>query len=61
MHLRLSPGIGHKREDLTALPVLFWSVGAYLVIYRIQSAGIEIIAVTQGAREIPTYLSSRIP
>jgi plasmid stabilization system protein ParE len=22
------PGIGHKREDLTAYPVLFWPVGS---------------------------------
>lgn len=29
-----APGIGHKRSDLTALPVLFWPVGTYLVIYR---------------------------
>lgn len=32
-----SPGMGHKREDLTAYPVLFWLVGAYLVIYRATS------------------------
>lgn len=24
------PGIGHRREDLTDYPVLFWPVGAYL-------------------------------
>jgi plasmid stabilization system protein ParE len=24
-----TPGIGHKREDLTAYPVLFWPVGAF--------------------------------
>ena len=29
-----NPGMGHKREDLTRLPILFWPVGAYLVIYR---------------------------
>lgn len=27
-----TPGMGHKREDLTAYPALFWPVGAYLVI-----------------------------
>jgi plasmid stabilization system protein ParE len=26
-----TPGMGHKREDLTSFPVLFWPVGAYLV------------------------------
>ena len=27
--LSQNPGIGHKREDLTAYPVLFWPVGSY--------------------------------
>lgn len=27
-----TPGMGHRREDLTPHPVLFWPVGAYLVI-----------------------------
>ncbi len=59
--LSRTPAIGHKREDLTSLPVLFWPVGAYLVIYRVKSGTVEIIAVTQGARDIPAFLSSRIP
>ena len=54
-----SPGIGHKREDLTAYPVLFWPVGAYLVIYRATSRPVEIVAVTQGARDIPAFLHDR--
>ena len=51
--------MGHKREDLTAYPVLFWPVGAYLVIYRATSRPIEIVAVTQGARDIPAFLHRR--
>jgi plasmid stabilization system protein ParE len=54
-----TPGIGHKREDLTNYPVLFWPMGAYLVIYRALSQPIEIVAVTQGARDIPTFLHHR--
>jgi antitoxin ParD1/3/4/toxin ParE1/3/4 len=57
--LAQTPGIGHKREDLTAFPVLFWPVGAYLVLYRVQGDRIEIVAVTQGARDVPTFLSQR--
>ena len=57
--LAQTPTIGHKREDLTPLPVLFWPVGAYLILYRVQSEWIEIVAVTQGARDIPTFLSQR--
>lgn len=28
------PLIGHTREDLTPRPVLFWSSGRYLIVYR---------------------------
>jgi len=56
-----TPGIGHKREDLTAYPVLFWPVGAYLVIYRAAAWPVEIVAVTQGACDIPTFLHPRFP
>lgn len=48
-----SPGIGHKREDLTAHLVRFWPVGAYLIVYRIKSGPIEIVAVTPGCARHP--------
>ncbi len=57
--LAANPAIGHKREDLTALPVLFWPVGSYLILYRRQLDRIEIVAVTQGARDIPSFLEHR--
>jgi len=55
-----TPGIGHKREDLTPHLVLFWPVGAYLVIYRAAGRAVEIVAVSQGARDIPTFLHRRL-
>ncbi len=57
--LARSPGMGHKREDLTAYPILFWPVGACLILYRVQNEFIEIAAVTQGARDIPSFLHQR--
>ena len=56
-----SPGIGHKREDLTAYPILFWPIGNYLIIYRVVSASapIEIVAITQSSRDIPSFLHRR--
>ena len=54
-----TPGIGHKREDLTLYPVLFWPVGSYLIVYRAERGSIEIVAVTQGARDIPAFLRQR--
>lgn len=53
------PAMGHKRTDFTEYPVLFWPVGAYLIIYRPQREHIEIVAVTQGSRDIPTFLQRR--
>ena len=56
-----APGMGHKRQDLTDYPVLFWPVGTYLIIYRLvsPSAPVEIVAVTQGSRDIPSFLHRR--
>ena len=52
--LARTPDIGHKREDLTRFPLPFFPVGAYLVIYRaIFRRPVEIVAVTQGSRDIP--------
>jgi plasmid stabilization system protein ParE len=35
------------------------AVGAYLILYPAQDELIEIVAVTQGARDIPAFLSQR--
>lgn len=57
--LASNPAMGHTRTDLTNLPVLFWPVGAYLIVYRAKGTHVEIVAVTQGARDIPTFLQQR--
>ena len=57
--LAAMPGMGHARLDLTSLPVLFWPVAAYLIVYRIQGEEVQIVAITQGARDIPTFLQQR--
>ncbi|MGA2270099.1 MAG: type II toxin-antitoxin system RelE/ParE family toxin [Bryobacteraceae bacterium] len=58
--LARTPGIGHKREDLTDYPVVFWPVGSYLVIYRAEHRPIEIVGVTHGSRDIPAFLRCRL-
>ncbi len=57
--LASNPRAGHTRRNLTDLPVLFWPVGAYLIIYRVLSACVEILAITQGSRDIPSFLRQR--
>jgi antitoxin ParD1/3/4/toxin ParE1/3/4 len=54
-----NPGVGHVRRDLTDEAVLFWPVGKYLIIYRPHVKGAEILAVTEGSRDIPSYLRKR--
>jgi antitoxin ParD1/3/4/toxin ParE1/3/4 len=54
------PGMGHTRDDLTSLPLLFWPVGAYLILYRPQALPLEIVAVVRGARDIPQIIERRL-
>lgn len=48
-----NPGIGHRREDLTEEPVLFWPVGSYLIIYDPDTKPVGIVRVLHGARDVP--------
>jgi len=57
--LGANPRAGHTRKDLTDLSVLFWPVGAYLIIYRITSEWVEILAITQGSRDFASFLEGR--
>jgi plasmid stabilization system protein ParE len=57
--LAAHPGAGHSRRDLVRLDVLFWPVEEYLLIYRQSTIGIEVLAVTQGSRDIPLLLQHR--
>ncbi len=47
-----NPGIGHRREDITEKPVLFWPTGAYLIVYAPRKP-VEIVRVLHGARDLP--------
>jgi plasmid stabilization system protein ParE len=59
-HLATFPRSGHPRVDLAGpRPVLFWPVGAYLIIYHAHHEPLEILAVAHAARDIPTLLRHR--
>ena len=51
------PEIGHLRADLTSSDIRFWPVGSYLVVYRLQADGVEIIRILSGYRDIVALLS----
>jgi plasmid stabilization system protein ParE len=57
-----TPGLGHKRADLTKHAVLFFRVRpySYLVVYRARTP-LEIVAVLHGKRNIAELLPNRIP
>ena len=57
--LGCTPAAGHTRRDLTDEAILFWPVGRYLIIYRPHLSGVEILGVTQGSRNIPSWLRKR--
>lgn len=51
-HLVQNPGIGHKRQDLTDKPVVFWPVSRYVIIYDPTKRPIRILRVLDGARDL---------
>lgn len=50
------PGIGHVRSDLTSLPVRFWPVRRYLIIYREEVVSVTILRVVSAYRDIVALL-----
>jgi plasmid stabilization system protein ParE len=57
--LAAMPGKGHRREDLTSQPVLFWPVRSYQIIYRPHSQPLQVVAVLHGKRNIKRILTQR--
>ncbi len=53
------PDIGHKRNDLTLRPVLFFPLYSFLVVYRPDTKPIRIIAVLRGRRDLKKILRQR--
>jgi toxin ParE1/3/4 len=52
------PDAGHRRQDLTSLPVKFWPVFSYLVVYDPVARPIAIVRVLHGPRDVETILGS---
>ena len=58
--LARNPGLGHKRQDLTSIPVLFYRAFPYqyMIIYR-QRTPLEIVALLHAKRNIKKTLRNR--
>lgn len=50
------PEAGHLRQDLTTLPVKFWSVFSYLIVYDPAASPIAIVRVIDGRRDVRAIL-----
>jgi toxin ParE1/3/4 len=50
------PEAGHFRRDLTPLPVKFWSVFSYLIVYDPAVRPIAIVRVFHGRQDVQNIL-----
>jgi toxin ParE1/3/4 len=55
--LAQTPGIGHDRPDLTDLPVKFYRVHRYFVVYTAADKPISIVRILHSSRDIPAILT----
>lgn len=45
------PGMGHARPDVQDTRYLFWTVGNFIIAYRIQDKELLVVRVIHGARD----------
>ena len=51
-----TPGLGHRREDVTARDCLFYRVHSFLIVYRPKTKPLHVLRVIHGARDLPEAL-----
>lgn len=58
------PMLGHRRRDITSLPVRFWTLPKYpnyTIVYRPQSKPLQVVAILHGKQELGEVLKDRLP
>ena len=53
------PEAGHLRQDLTTLPVKFWSVFSYLIVYDPVTRPIAIVRVFDARRDVQAIIGRK--
>jgi plasmid stabilization system protein ParE len=56
------PRMGTRRQDVTPLPVRFWTVTKfpnYVIVYRPETDPLQVVAVLHGKRGLKEVLESR--
>ncbi len=51
-----NPGLGHRREDLTSSPLLFYSVWSWFVVYKPGKQPLEVARIIHAARDVEKLL-----
>jgi plasmid stabilization system protein ParE len=56
------PLMGTRRRDITQLPVRFWTLpkfASYVIVYRPDTAPLQVVAVLHGKRDLKKALEGR--
>jgi plasmid stabilization system protein ParE len=59
-----SPLHGHSRKDLTKQALRFWTLTRYpnyTIVYRPETAPVQVVAVLHGKRDVSRILKNRQP
>jgi plasmid stabilization system protein ParE len=56
------PRMGTMRQDVTPLPVRFWTITKfpnYVIVYRPETVPLQVVAVLHGKRDLKEVLERR--
>lgn len=59
--LASNPGAGHSRSDLTPVPVKFWPVFSYLIVYDPIFKPLGVARIFHSARDLETVFEENPP
>ena len=58
--LALTPGAGHKREDLAEdRRILFWPMRDYLILYKPDTSPLQVITIARGSQDVAKIIGRR--
>lgn len=60
VYLSGTPGGGHWRKDLTDLPVRFFAVYSWLVVFLPDTKPLQVVAILHGHRDVENRLKERL-
>jgi plasmid stabilization system protein ParE len=57
--LASNPGAGHWRKDLTDLPVKFFAVYSFLIVYHAEAIPLQVVSIIHAHRDVKAVLEDR--